>query len=199
MGEKVAELARLRRRRLISQPRVAELARLPWVPERAALNPAKGLTPCAQGRTGDSARGQMHQSEEFLENPRDNHLPIPKGLNCCSDVGLNARGFGETLGRVGRRVHPGAQGTLPIGTSDQQPKLPTKPYAHGVQPLAGLSATRLRPRVASQARQPWADLLNAFGVASQARQPSRPPAEHSYSPPPPRWADLWNAFGVTPM
>jgi len=54
-GEKVAELARLRRRRLISQPRVAELARLPWVPERASAQPCKGFTPCAQGCTGDSA------------------------------------------------------------------------------------------------------------------------------------------------
>ena len=48
VGEKVAELARrLRRRRLRSQPRVAELARLPWVLKRVALNPAKGCTPCA--------------------------------------------------------------------------------------------------------------------------------------------------------
>jgi len=29
----------------------------------------------------------MEQSEEFLENPRDNHLPIPKGLNRCGGVG----------------------------------------------------------------------------------------------------------------
>ena len=149
---------------MIVQPRVAELARLPWVFKRVALNPAKGFTPCAHGCARDSARGLMDQSEEFLENTRDNHLPIPKGLNRCGGVGLNARGFGETLGRVGRRVHPGAQGTLPIGTSDQQQKLPSRPYAHGVKPFAGLSATRLRPRVASQARQPWADLLNAFGV-----------------------------------
>src|SRR5689334_12731310 len=62
-GEKVGELARLRRRRLIIQPRVAELARLPWVFKRAALNPAKGCTPCAQGCAGDSARGPMDQSE----------------------------------------------------------------------------------------------------------------------------------------
>jgi len=62
VGEKVAELARLRRRRLIVQPseeaegnrsvwrvgeKVAELARLPWVFQRAALNPAKGCTPWA--------------------------------------------------------------------------------------------------------------------------------------------------------
>ena len=107
-----------------------------------ALNPAKGFTPCAQGRAGDSARGQMDQSKEAVENPRDNHLPIPKGLNRCGGVGLMPRGFGETLVRVGRRVHPGAQGTLPIETSDQQQKLPSKPYAHGVQPIAGLSATR---------------------------------------------------------
>ena len=40
VGEKVAELARLRRRRLIVQPRVAELARLPWVQSAPALNPA---------------------------------------------------------------------------------------------------------------------------------------------------------------
>jgi len=85
----------------------------------------------------------MEQSEEAFENPRDNHLPIPKGLNRCGGVGLMPRGFDETLGRVGRRVHPGAQGTLPIGTSDQQQKLPTKPYAHGVKPFAGLSAARL--------------------------------------------------------
>jgi len=54
----------LRRRRLISQPseeaegnrsvrsageKVADLARLPWVFKRAALNPAKGCTPCAHG------------------------------------------------------------------------------------------------------------------------------------------------------
>jgi len=142
-GEKVAELARLRRRRLISQPRVAELARLPWVSERVALNPAMGFTPCAQGCVGGSARGRMEQSEEALKDPRDNHLPIPKGLNRCGGVELKTRGFGETLGRVGRRVHPGAQGTLPIGTPDQQQRLPTKPYAHGVQPFAGLSAMRL--------------------------------------------------------
>ena len=137
MGGKVAELARLRRRRLIVQPRVAELARLPWVPERAALNPAKGCTPCAYGCAGDSAQGPMDQSEEALESTRDNHLPIPKGLNRCGGVGLMPRGCGETLGRVGRRVHRGAQSTLPIGTSDQQPKLPTRPYAHGVKPFAG--------------------------------------------------------------
>ena len=41
VGEKVAELASLRRRRSISQPRVAELARLPWVFQRVALNPAR--------------------------------------------------------------------------------------------------------------------------------------------------------------
>ena len=45
-GREGAELARLRRRRLIIQPRVAELARLPWVFKRVALNPAKGFTPC---------------------------------------------------------------------------------------------------------------------------------------------------------
>ena len=83
---RAAELARLRRRRLIVQPRVAELARLPWVFKRVALNPAKGCTPCAQGCAGDSAQGPMDQSEEFLENPRDNHLPIPKGLNRCGGV-----------------------------------------------------------------------------------------------------------------
>ena len=86
MGEKVAELGRLRRRRLIVQPRVAELARLPWVFKRAALNPAMGCTPCAHGCAGDCARGPMDQSEEALENPRDNHLPIPKGLNRCGGV-----------------------------------------------------------------------------------------------------------------
>ena len=47
VGEEVAELARLRRRRSICQPRVAELARLPWVIKREALNPAKGCTPWA--------------------------------------------------------------------------------------------------------------------------------------------------------
>ena len=55
-----------------------------------ALNPAKGCTPCAQGCAGDFARGPMDQSEEFLENPRDNHLPIPKGLNRCGGVGFDA-------------------------------------------------------------------------------------------------------------
>jgi len=58
VGEKVAELARLRRRRLIVQPseeaegnrsvrwvgeKVAELARLPWVSKRASAQPCKGL------------------------------------------------------------------------------------------------------------------------------------------------------------
>ena len=71
--------------------KVAELARLPWVSSAPALNPAKGCTPCAQGCAGDSARGPMDQSEEFLENPRDNRLPIPKGLNRCGGVGLNTR------------------------------------------------------------------------------------------------------------
>ena len=121
-----------------------------------ALNPAKGFTPCAQGRAGDSARGPMEQTEA-LENPRDNHLPIPKGLNRCGGVGLNTRRFGETLGRVGRRVHPGAQGTLPIGTSDQQPKRPTRAHAHGMQPFAGLSAARLSTQgsLASSATLGW--------------------------------------------
>ena len=97
----------------------------------------------------------MDPSEEFLENPRDNHLPIPKGLNRCGGEGSKTRGFGETLGRVGRRVHPGAQGTLPIGPSDQQRKLPTRPYAHGVQPFAGLSAGALETQgsLASSATQ----------------------------------------------
>ena len=40
----------------------------------------------------------MDQSEEFLENPRVNHLPSLKGLNCYGDVGLNTRRFGETHG-----------------------------------------------------------------------------------------------------
>ena len=65
----------------------------------------------------------MVQSEEALENPRDNHLPIPKGWNRPGGVGLKTRRFDETLGRVGRRIHPGARGTLPIGTSDQQQEL----------------------------------------------------------------------------
>ena len=83
--------ATLRRRRLIVQPRVAELARLPWVFQRVAINPAKGCTPCAQGCASDPARGQMEQTEEFLENPRDTHLPIPKGLNRCGGAGLMPR------------------------------------------------------------------------------------------------------------
>ena len=33
----------------------------------------------------------MDQSEEALENPRDNHLPIPKGLNRSGGVGLKTR------------------------------------------------------------------------------------------------------------
>jgi len=108
VGEKVAELARLRRRRSISQPRVAELARLPWVFQRAAPNPAKGCTPCAQGCAGDSARGPMEQSEEALKDPRDNRLPILKGLNRYGGgIELKTRGFGETRPGVGRRVRPG--------------------------------------------------------------------------------------------
>ena len=121
----------------------------------------------------------MVQSEEALENPRDNHLPILKGLNRCGGVGLMPRGFGETLAGLGGAFTRVPRGTLPIGTSDQQQKLPTRPYAHGVQPFAGLSATRL---------------VTQGSLASSAT--SRPPTEHSYSPPPPRWADLWNAFGV---
>jgi len=36
----------------------------------------------------------MHQSEEFLENPRDNRLRILKGLNHCCGVGLKTRSYG---------------------------------------------------------------------------------------------------------
>jgi len=72
-----------------------------------ALNPAKGCTPCAQGCAGDSAREPMEQSEEVLENPRVNHLPIPKALNRCGGVAGMPRGFGETLGRVGEADSPG--------------------------------------------------------------------------------------------
>jgi len=79
------------------------------------------------------------------------------------------RGFGETLAGLGGAFTRVPRGTLPIGTSDQQQRLPTRPYAHGVQPLQGWALRAGRPRVASQARQPWAGLSNAFGVAlSQA-------------------------------
>ena len=99
---KVAELARLRRRRLISQPRVAELARLPWVPERASASTLQRVARrVRRAAPVIFARGQMHQSEEALENPRDNRLPILKGLNCCGGVGGMPRGFGGTLAGLG--------------------------------------------------------------------------------------------------
>jgi len=40
-----------------------------------------GFTPCAQGYTIDVASGPVVQSEEFFGSPRDNRLPILKGLN----------------------------------------------------------------------------------------------------------------------
>jgi len=43
----------------------------------------------------------MDPSEEFHGNPRDNHLPIPKGLNRCGGEGSKTRGFGETLAGLG--------------------------------------------------------------------------------------------------
>jgi len=59
--------------------------------ERACAQPCKGCTPCAQGCAGGSARGPKDQPEEFLEIPRDNRLPIPKGLNRSGGVGLKTR------------------------------------------------------------------------------------------------------------
>jgi len=52
-----------------------------------------GFTPCAYGCTSYSAQGQVDQSAEFFENPRDNHLPILKGLNRWR-CGLMPHGFG---------------------------------------------------------------------------------------------------------
>ena len=69
--------------------------------QRVALNPAMGCTPCAQVRAGDSARGQMEQSEEFLKNPGDNRLPILKGLNRCGGVGLMPRNSVKPLAGLG--------------------------------------------------------------------------------------------------
>ena len=61
--------------------KVAELARLPWVSKRVAVNPAKGFTPCASSHTGDFASVQPSASKECSGHPRDNHLPILKGFN----------------------------------------------------------------------------------------------------------------------
>jgi len=56
--------------------KVAELARLPWVFKRVALNPAKGFTPRARGCIMDSASRPAVQSEEYIRKLRDNRLPI---------------------------------------------------------------------------------------------------------------------------
>jgi len=44
----------------------------------------------------------------------------------------------------------------------QKPR--AEPSAHGVKPFQGWTLRDPGPRVASQARQPWAGLWNAFGV-----------------------------------
>ena len=98
----------LRRRRSISQPRVAELARLPWVFKREALNPAKGLTPCAQSCASDPAHGAIGPIGRVLGNPRDNRRPILKVAAVlakgCDREAVDDRGVG--CGKIAKRdVH----------------------------------------------------------------------------------------------
>jgi len=49
--------------------KVAELARLPWVFQRAALNPARVARRVRKACSEVSAVGPMAQSEEYLGHP----------------------------------------------------------------------------------------------------------------------------------
>ena len=81
-----ARLDWLRRRRSITQPGVAELARLPWV-----CAPSAPTLKWVEPRVRQAApviwrSGPAIQSEEYLGNMRDNRHPILNGLNRCGEL-----------------------------------------------------------------------------------------------------------------
>jgi len=94
--------------------------------------------------------------EEFLENPRDNRLPIPKGLNRCGGVEIDAAdsvkplaGLGGGFTRVPKvlfRLGHRTSGKISIGAARTRRAT-----------LAGLSAARCKTQgsLASSATLGW--------------------------------------------
>jgi len=139
--EKVAELAKLRRRRLIVQPRVAEHARLPWVFRaqrptlqrvsrrvRKASSESLLLLRCPNRKStlGTRVNPPPNPAKGFTESARHQSTP-PQRFNPF---------------RIGRRLSRRSSRSSSDWFICHHAESLALPCAHGVKPFAGLSAAR---------------------------------------------------------